>query len=113
MRPVQRALTSTLITLLLSACATTPPQQCDLAQPAGTCEVDIQFQRGKTMACSSKPVASTPPVCMSATIDLTNSRGYASRKLLLAPGECRTLGTGISSAAQSSCSAFALRPNAN
>jgi hypothetical protein len=46
---------------------------------------------------------------MNAALDITTTKGYTSRKILLRPGECRSLGQGVESAAQSSCDAFAMR----
>lgn len=93
----------------LSACSTTPPQ-CDLQQPAGSCLVRIDYTGGKFSVCSGEQPADTPPVCMDATLDVSGGKGYIPRRVLLAPGQCRALGVGISSVGQSSCNAFAARP---
>jgi hypothetical protein len=98
-----------LISSVLSACSTTP-QQCDLQQPAGSCLVRIDYTNGKFSVCSGEQPADSAPVCMDATLDVSGGKGYIPRRVLLAPGECRVLGVGISSVGQSSCHAFVARP---
>ena len=95
----------------LSACASSPRSEpCDLQQPAGNCLVRIDYKEGKFSVCSGEQPADAGPVCMDATLDVSGGKGYVPRRVLLAPGQCRILGAGISSVGQSSCNAFAARP---
>jgi hypothetical protein len=81
-----------------------------MQQPAGSCVVRIEINRGRATVCGAQAEAATP-VCMNVGLDLTSAKdGYMSRKVLLEPGQCRTLGTALASVAQASCDAFAVRP---
>lgn len=94
---------------VIIACASAPAR-CDLQQPAGACNVRIEMKSDEMLVCSSAPAGQALAVCQNAVVDVTTGKGYTSRKLMLAPGECRSLGKGVSSAAQASCSAFTARP---
>jgi hypothetical protein len=108
MKIVRAILAIGALVTVITACAATP-EQCDLQQPAGSCAVRIETKKGQMMVCSGEQPAQAAPVCMNAVVDVTTAKGYTTRKLLLAPGECRTLGSNLSSAAQASCVAFAVR----
>lgn len=108
MRQIRSVLIVLVASAALGACSTTP-QQCDLRESVGACAVRVDFKRNEVVVCATEPPAQALPVCMSAAIDVTSGKGYSSRKLLLAPGQCRSLGTGVTSAAQASCSAFPVR----
>jgi hypothetical protein len=105
---VGRSLAIAVALTTLGACASAP-EQCDLQQPVGACDVRIELKRGNVMACYGEQPVQAAPVCMKARIDVTNNRGYTSRNVTLAPGQCLTLGSAVASAAQASCSAFAIR----
>lgn len=115
MAPV--SILTTIVVILaasLNACSSAPTRQadrCDMQQPAGACNVRVDFTKGQVTVCSVER-AQVAPVCMNSTLDITTSKGYLSRKILLMPGECRTLGTDVTSAAQSSCTAYAMQPEA-
>lgn len=121
MTVLRRALTIVAFLSALSACGSSPETKpvaakekaggpCDMQQPVGACVVRIEIVRGKATVCSEQQPEATP-VCMNVGLDLTNAKdGYMSRKLLLAPGQCRTVGTNLASAAQASCDAYAARP---
>lgn len=108
MKIVSSVLTIGAMAAALSACSTTP-QPCDMQRPVGACMVHVDYMDGKVMVCSDdQTTQAATPVCKNAAIDVTTSKGYTSRKVLLLPGQCRSLGVGVQSAAQSSCQAFAL-----
>jgi len=118
---LRRALTIVAFLSALSACGSSPETRpvavkekaggpCDMQQPAGACVVRIEIVRGKATVCS-EPQPESAPVCMNVGLDLTSQKdGYMSRKVLLAPGQCRTIGANLASAAQASCDAYAARP---
>jgi hypothetical protein len=81
-----------------------------MSQSVGACVVRIEIVRGKATVCSEQQPESAP-VCMNVGLDLTSAKnGYMSRKLLLPPGQCRTVGANLASVAQASCDAYAARP---
>jgi hypothetical protein len=115
MTSVRLALALAALLTALSACGSTPTKSdassgpCDMQQPVGACVVRIEITRGRAVVCSEQPAAAAP-VCMNVGLDLTSAKdGYMSRKVLLAPGQCRTLGSALASAAQASCDAYAAR----
>ncbi len=110
MKITSRVLTIGVLAATLAACASTP-QPCDMQQSLGACAVRVDIMDGKVMVCADEQRAQPAAVCKSAAIDVTTNKGYSSRKMLLLPGQCRSLGVGVQSAAQSSCQAFALSSN--
>lgn len=110
MKVILNALAFCVSFMIVTACASTPPR-CDLQQPAGSCNVRIEMKNDEMLICSSSEPAQGLPVCQNAVVDVTTAKGYTSRKVMLVPGECRSLGRGVSSAAQASCSAFTARPD--
>jgi hypothetical protein len=107
MKIASSVLTISVMAGALGACSTTP-QQCDMQQPMGGCAVRVDLMDGQVMVCADEAAAQATPVCKNAAIDVTTNKGYTSRKVMLLPGQCRSLGVGVQSAAQSSCHAFAL-----
>jgi hypothetical protein len=106
-KAIRKILASTALLAGLAACTTTPTQ-CDMARPMGACTVRVQFEDNRVMVCSGEQPTPATPVCMSASLDVTTSKGYTSRRFLLLPGECRSLGPGVGSAAQASCDAYVM-----
>jgi hypothetical protein len=106
MQTIRRFFAGGLVLAGLSACSTTP-SACDMTQPLGACNVRVNFADNRVMVCSDEAAQ----VCMNAALDVTTSKGYTSRKLMLSPGECRSLGADVASAAQASCNAYAVRAN--
>jgi hypothetical protein len=107
MKITSRVLTISIVATALGACASTP-QPCDLQQSLGACAVRVDYVDGKVVVCADEKPAQSSGVCKNAAVDVTTNKGYTSRKMLLLPGQCRSLGVGVQSAAQSSCEAFAL-----
>ena len=107
-KAIRTILASTALLAGLAACSTTPTP-CDMARPMGACSVRVQFEDNRVMVCSGEQPVPATPVCMNASLDITTNKGYTSRKMLLLPGECRSLGPGVGSAAQASCDAYVMR----
>lgn len=116
MTRLEQALTACVFIALLNACGGTPTKAtndsgpCDMQQVIGSCAARIDIVRGKAVVCNEQTPNATP-ACMNVSIDLTSAKGdgTTSRKFLLMPGQCRTTGTALASAAQSSCDAYAAR----
>lgn len=112
---LQYRLSSTLLVLaagaLFSGCAGTPSAssgRCDTTQSLGTCSVRVEQQGSRLVVCPDSSPAAATPVCMAATLDVKRpGRKPQQTRMLLQPGQCVPLNTEISSAASSSCQAFA------
>jgi len=107
MKAMRIVLASGALLAGVSACKSTP-SPCDMTQPMGACNVRVDFADNRVKVCSDP----SAQVCMNAALDVTTNKGYVSRKLLLLPGQCRSLGPEVASAAQASCNAYAMRTDA-
>lgn len=94
------------IALLMAACRT-PASPCDMARPLGDCSVHFELEGENFIVCPQEPSSSA---CLDVTLDLERRSGPEQRRVLLAPGQCKALGRDVTSAAQSACTRYGVRP---